>query len=139
MSKEAMKLALEEYLSREMPEGTVIGDPKWWAGKIANVLAKQEQCEPVAWMKEQWSPDCGYYVEIYPDDEMGWRDPTDWIPLYTHPQQTKPLTDEQANRILLDMADHVEKFCKEDSTENQMSGECIRYILKRVAAHGIKE
>jgi hypothetical protein len=50
MSKEAMKLALEDYLSREMPEGTVIGDPKWWAGKIANVLAKQEQDEPVAYM-----------------------------------------------------------------------------------------
>ena len=47
MSKEAMKLALEDYLSREMPAGTVIGDPKWWAGKIANVLAKQEQGEPV--------------------------------------------------------------------------------------------
>lgn len=50
MSKEAMKLALEDYLSREMPAGTVIGDPKWWAGKIANVLAKQEQGEPVAWV-----------------------------------------------------------------------------------------
>ena len=43
MSKEAMTLALEDYLSREMPAGTVIGDPKWWAGKIANLLAKQEQ------------------------------------------------------------------------------------------------
>jgi len=52
MSKEAMKLALEDYLSREMPAGTVIGDPKWWAGKIANVLAKQEQGEPVS--KDQW-------------------------------------------------------------------------------------
>ena len=45
MSKEAMTLALEDYLSREMPAGTVIGDPKWWAGKIANVIAKQENGE----------------------------------------------------------------------------------------------
>jgi len=48
MTKEAMTLALEDYLSREMPAGTVIGDPKWWAAKIANALAKQEQREPVA-------------------------------------------------------------------------------------------
>lgn len=35
---EALKLALEAYLCREMPAGTVIGDPKWWAPKIANVI-----------------------------------------------------------------------------------------------------
>jgi len=54
---------------------------------IKDTSIKQEQGEPVAWMKEQWSPDCGPYVEIYRDDEMGWRDPTDWTPLYTTPQQ----------------------------------------------------
>lgn len=35
---EALKQALEAYLCREMPAGTVIGDPKWWAPKIANVI-----------------------------------------------------------------------------------------------------
>ena len=45
MSKEAMKLALEDYLSREMPAGTVIGDPKWWAAKIANVMTGKAVAE----------------------------------------------------------------------------------------------
>lgn len=53
--------------------------------------------------------------------------------------QPKPLTNEQAEQILLDMAAHVEKFANESATDVQMSGECIRYILERVAAHGIKE
>lgn len=35
---DALKLALEAYLCREMPEGTVIGDPKWWAPKIAAAI-----------------------------------------------------------------------------------------------------
>lgn len=35
MSREVLQQALELYLSREMPAGTVIGDPKWWAPKIA--------------------------------------------------------------------------------------------------------
>lgn len=38
MTKEAMTLALEAYLCREMPAGTVIGDPKWWVPKIANAI-----------------------------------------------------------------------------------------------------
>ena len=39
MSKEeALKLALEAYLCREMPAGTIIGDPKWWVPKIANAI-----------------------------------------------------------------------------------------------------
>ena len=60
---EALKLALEAYLCREMPAGTVIGDPKWWVPKIANAikeaLAQPEQ-EPVAWK----------LVPIDPTDEM---------------------------------------------------------------------
>jgi hypothetical protein len=49
-------------------------------------LEKQEQGEPVAWMKEGWGPDCGPYIEFYRDDEMGWRDRKEWTPLYTTPQ-----------------------------------------------------
>lgn len=54
--REALKLALEAYLCREMPAGTVIGDPKWWAAKIANAikaaLAQPEQ-KPVAWRRRE--------------------------------------------------------------------------------------
>jgi len=122
MSKEAMKLALEA-LDNLMywDNGKSDYDEARKAIKaLEEALAKQEQGEPVA---------ADDFFQMIAD-----RNPS---PFST--QQRKPLTDEQANRILLDMADHVEKFCKEDSTENQMSGECIRYILKRVAAHGIKE
>jgi len=50
------------------------------------VLAKLREQEPVAWMREGWGPDCGPYVEIYRDDEMGWRDRKEWTPLYAAPQ-----------------------------------------------------
>ena len=47
---ENVNLELEAYLCREMPEGTIIGDPKWWAPKIAMVICKamaeQPQQEP---------------------------------------------------------------------------------------------
>jgi len=50
MEHKALKQKLEAYLCREMPAGTVIGDPKWWAPKIAaaikEALAQPEQ-EPV--------------------------------------------------------------------------------------------
>lgn len=32
--------AFAEWLEREVPEGTVIGDPLWWASKIADYLAR---------------------------------------------------------------------------------------------------
>jgi len=39
-----------EWLCREMPAGTIIGDPKWWAPKIVRaVLRGLESAEPVAW------------------------------------------------------------------------------------------
>ena len=38
MTKEALNLALEAYLCREMPAGTVIGAPKWWTPRIANAV-----------------------------------------------------------------------------------------------------
>ena len=53
---------------------------------IKEALAQPEQ-EPVAWMLECWGPDCGPYFEIYRDDEMGWRNKKEWIPLYTTPPQ----------------------------------------------------
>lgn len=44
MSIEKMREPLREYLIREMPAGTVIGDPEWWVPKILKALA--EQAEP---------------------------------------------------------------------------------------------
>jgi hypothetical protein len=94
MSKEAMKLALEALeteLAVDMTNGAEVGAAAELMCEaitaLKKALANQEQGEPVAWMKEGWGPDCGPYVEIYRDDEMGWRDPTDWTPLYTTPQQ----------------------------------------------------
>jgi hypothetical protein len=48
---EALKLALEAYLCREMPAGTIIGDPKWWVPKIANAI-KEALAQP-----EQYTTD----------------------------------------------------------------------------------
>ena len=38
MSGNANDGLLEEWLNVNMPSGTIIGDPKWWAKKIRNVL-----------------------------------------------------------------------------------------------------
>ena len=38
MSSNANDGLLEEWLNVNMPSGTIIGDPKWWAKKIRNVL-----------------------------------------------------------------------------------------------------
>jgi hypothetical protein len=35
-----------DWLEREMPEGTVIGDPLWWASKIADYLARAYLAQP---------------------------------------------------------------------------------------------
>jgi len=57
MEREALKQALEAYLCREMPEGTVISDPKWWASKIADAITKkalaQPAQEPFGWYSAQ--------------------------------------------------------------------------------------
>lgn len=49
--------------------------------------------EPVAWMKDQWSPDCGNYWELCREDEMGWRDRKDWVPLYARPVPAQSVPD----------------------------------------------
>ena len=55
---EALKLALEAYLCREMSAGTVIGDPKWWASRIANAIKEalaQPDQEPVGWIRSRYT------------------------------------------------------------------------------------
>ena len=70
---------------------------------------KPAQQEPVAWMREEWGPDCGPYIEFYRDDEMGWRDRKEWTALYTSPpaQRTwvhatewRGLTDEDSQDVI---------------------------------------
>lgn len=43
--------AFESWLCEQMPAGTVIGDPKWWAEKLWR-QARGAQQEPVAWMRD---------------------------------------------------------------------------------------
>lgn len=49
----------------------------------------------------------------------------------------EPLTDEQAHQLLLDMASYIERFGDGTETEAQVSAEAVRFIVERVAAHGI--
>jgi hypothetical protein len=111
--KEAMKLALEDYLSCEMPEGTVIGDPKWWAGKIANVLANQEQGESVEWGVD-WGKD-GNSVSIIKRLADGNIEVLAWE-YAPHPQQRTwvGLTDEDVLQVrddmTLDLRSHLDFY-----------------------------
>jgi hypothetical protein len=47
--KEKWYPGFADWLEREMPEGTVIGDPLWWASKIADYLQRHGRpaIEPV--------------------------------------------------------------------------------------------
>jgi hypothetical protein len=57
-------------------------------------------------------------------------------PLYAEPVNQvllDALSEEQAERILLDMAEHVDTFGSDESTPGDISKECIRFILDRVA------
>jgi hypothetical protein len=40
LTDEQAEQEFSEWLQREMPEGTVIGDPKWWAPRIVRAFAK---------------------------------------------------------------------------------------------------
>lgn len=43
LTESAITNLLDVYLSREMPEGTVIGNPLWWSGKISRVIRKASE------------------------------------------------------------------------------------------------
>jgi hypothetical protein len=98
MTKKLLAQALEflednQHLVADNERHAYVMEYNSFIEQLKEALAKQEQRsdseqlgEPVAWMKEQWSPDCGPYVDIYRDDEMGWRDRKEWTPLYAAPQ-----------------------------------------------------
>ena len=139
---EALKLALEAYLCREMPAGTVIGDPKWWVPKIANAikeaLAQPEQ-EPVAWKLVPIDPtdemlkamdECsteGYDERLYAGHAASvYMAAVDVAPT---PPQRKPLTDGEIWDLHIKMSAAID--CK--------LSDLIELTRAVEAAHGIKE
>jgi alkanesulfonate monooxygenase SsuD/methylene tetrahydromethanopterin reductase-like flavin-dependent oxidoreductase (luciferase family) len=80
-----------DWLEREMPEGTVIGDPLWWASKIADYLQRHAHpaIEPVAYLRRQ-----GNYTEASEfslseeEKARGWTEE----PLYIHHALPLPTT-----------------------------------------------
>jgi transcription elongation factor Elf1 len=81
---------------------------------------------------------CGDIRREYPD-EGKWHSEAiaEWNKR-TSPPPRQPLTDEEAHQTLLDMSAHIESFGDENTTEQQLAAECIRFIVGRVTAHGIK-
>jgi hypothetical protein len=75
-----MSESFEQWLVREIPPGTVISNPLWWAPKIRQAL--QHSGEPVAWM----SPNKQSLEFSRPDTVYG----SHTIPLYTTPQPVVP-------------------------------------------------
>jgi hypothetical protein len=95
-------------------------------GRVPLCLAqpKQEQGKPVAWMHPEWLT-----YNRAPSPTVSHRE--NWIPLYTTPQQRKPLTDEQIFAI-----------GKELGLKCRLGGNTnidIDYARAIEAAHGIKE
>ena len=87
---------------------------EYWKEKASALRAELDALnrqEPVAWMKDQWSPDCGIYWELCREDEMGWRDRKDWVPLYASPVPAPSLPDERA---AFDAWRHDGAWCRAD-------------------------
>jgi hypothetical protein len=132
MSTEAMKLALE------FAQDVHLGE---WRGPVERqeevikaleeALAKQEQGEPVAWIGDDGNL---YHDYEKPHEEYG-PEPT---PLYTTPQQRKLLTDEQANKAAMKLAECIDYPWVHMPEEGKRN---MRKHAKAIieAAHGIKE
>lgn len=52
-------------------------------------------------------------------------------------QKRVPLTDAEAHEILLDMAKHIEDFCDDTHTGEQLSQEAVRFIVGKASARNI--
>ncbi len=94
-SKEALRAELEKAKSvpmkyRRMEFNAQLQNENTRLRAKLDALKAQE---PVAWMKDQWSPDCGNYWELCREDEMGWRDRKDWVPLYARPVPAQSVPD----------------------------------------------
>jgi hypothetical protein len=122
--QKAMKLALEALEN----SGTDMHDIVQYQFEIKAIkaleeaLAKQEQGEPVAWIEHHKGGDNLNWEEVnHPYAKA--------TPLYTTPQQRKPLTDEQLQAI-----------CNSLSRQDGWDGDGWDLALKEAieAAHGIK-
>ena len=154
MSEETIT-AIKEDLAKEKAL-QALHDENERLGLYKDAYAEQE---PVAWMFQHEETGRMNYVS-----NDGIHNPAMFLemnpryalvcPLYTTPPQRKPqefvcstglchyrkpLTNDRAHQILLDMAKHIETFGDENITEQALSAECIRFILERVTAYGIKE
>jgi hypothetical protein len=72
---------LENWLSTNMPEGTVIGDPLWWARKIRNVIA---YTSPISKESTDWQ----YFDEAYKKATES-SEPDDWMNAALMAQQVR--------------------------------------------------
>ena len=147
MSKEAMKLALEMvqnkmYAHAEMYLTEALakqeqgehcphpcGDIK--CAVICKRYSEQEQGEPVAWMFQHEETGRIMFVEAQ-QLEWGFEKGNPRLkkigPLYTTPQQRKPLTDEQIADIVIEM------------NGNESTALFWKNLTRAIeAAHGIKE
>ena len=154
MSEETIT-AIKEDLAKEKAL-QALHDENERLGLYKDAYAEQE---PVAWMFQHEETGRMNYVS-----NDGIHNPAMFLEmnpryalvchLYTTPPQRKPqefvcstglchyrkpLTNDRAHQILLDMAKHIETFGDENITEQALSAECIRFILERVTAYGIKE
>ena len=150
MTKEVLKMALEtleqlDGIDTETECVTIdVGDV---IDAIEEALAQPEQ-EPVAFICEFYA-DAGHPFVSFEPVTHGTNTPLYTTPPQRKPQEfvcstglchyRKPLTNDRAHQILLDMAKHIETFGDENITEQALSAECIRFILERVTAYGIKE
>jgi hypothetical protein len=124
MTIEAMKQAIDfaEYCLEELDLSYMASNQaKRLIERSCQAIAeaeKQEQGEPVAWMRKPFGEDVEYCEKSFT---------TDWTPLYTAPQPRKQLTDEQT---IIDVLNKHFK-CVDD--------EYIKRAAKEIAAHSIKE
>lgn len=85
------------WLCREMPAGTVIGDPAWWAPKIIAALSAPPDAQPVAWMltADQYRRPAEFHREkpsfVPPICKL--------IPLYDHPSTTTAPASESTPKL----------------------------------------
>lgn len=125
MSRELMQQVLTEYLNREMPEGTVIADPYWWAIRIAKVidsaLAKPEQESVAVWelQSDGWNtiadPD---WMESLPFGTKLYASPPrkEWVSLTDHQIDSTLWIGKLTTHALRDFAHAIEAKLKERNT-----------------------
>ncbi|SER56515.1 hypothetical protein SAMN05216409_1533 [Pseudomonas lutea] len=100
-----------EWLKREMPAGTVISDPEWWAPRIFKA-ARSAPAEPVSYVlfkdgEVHFDADDGAVISNVRGDELD--ESHKWLPVYTAPIAL--LTEnERLNEELTEVQDQRRKF-----------------------------